>query len=269
MKPRGWSKQIPIKTKDYYQTFIFHSPTPILEKERTNKNKSPTTLAFLHLSWSWIPSKDKRHRGKRNSSLSLSPSSHPPSENQKKKLTNQRKPMLEKPPPTPTLITFFLALLFMALSSFLPTTSTPQKHQHPSSRRKRKEQQQQQQKQKPPSSWEQIKGLLTCKQMEGSQVHDPSKNLMGYSKLVSSSCNSICSFRDVVHGNTRVIHREETSPESSSVGQETGLLRRNPVSSESSRSIRSNGGYSSSSRGMHLRRLSGCYECHMIVDPSR
>lgn len=175
--------------------------------------------------------------------------------------------MLEKPPPTPTLLTFFLALLFMALSSFLPTTSTPQKHQHPSSRRKRKEQQQQ--KQKPPSSWEQIKGLLTCKQMEGSQVHDPSKNLMGYSKLVSSSCNSICSFRDVVHGNTRVIHREETSPESSGVGQETGLLRRNPVSSESSRSIRSNGGYSSSSRGMHLRRLSGCYECHMIVDPSR
>lgn len=170
--------------------------------------------------------------------------------------------MLEKPPPS--LLTFFLALLFMALSSFLPTTSTPQKHHQPSSKRKRKQQQQQ----KTPSSWEQIKGILTCKQIEGSQVHDPSKNLVGYSKL-SSSCNSICSFRDVVHGNTRVIHREENSPESSSVGQETGLLRRNPVSTEPSRSIRSNGGYSSSSRGMHLRRLSGCYECHMIVDPSR
>ncbi|RWR92286.1 putative nucleic acid binding protein [Cinnamomum micranthum f. kanehirae] len=171
--------------------------------------------------------------------------------------------MLEKPPPS--LLTFFLALLFMALSSFLPTTSTPQKHHQPSSKRKRK---QQQQHHKTPSSWEQIKGLLTCKQIEGSQVHDPSKNLVGYSKL-SSSCNSICSFRDVVHGNTRVIHREENSPESSSVGQETGLLRRNPASTEPSRSIRSNGGYSSSSRGMHLRRLSGCYECHMIVDPSR
>lgn len=88
--------------------------------------------------------------------------------------------------------------------------------------------------------------------------------------------------RDVVHGNTRVVHRADNSPESSSLGQETRLLNKNKTShhhgqsSSSSRSLaRSNGSASStytttsSSRGMQFRKLSGCYECHMIVDPSR
>ncbi|KAF9620814.1 hypothetical protein IFM89_014751 [Coptis chinensis] len=161
----------------------------------------------------------------------------------------------------------------MAVSSFFPKTrqtSTPT--------RKKKVQQT-----PAPSSWEQIKNLLTCKQVEGTQVHDPSKNnVAGYSKL-SSSCSSICSVRDVVHGNTRVVHRADNSPESSksSVGQETRLLSRNkPLNgpstlSTTSGSMKSNAacggtGYStSSSRGVQFRKLSGCYECHMIVDPSR
>jgi len=157
----------------------------------------------------------------------------------------------------------------MALLTSLPEHSTTPK------RHKRKPQQQQQQKQKqkpkPPSSWDQIKNLLTCKQMEGSRVHDPSK---GYSRI-GSSCSSICSFRDVVHGNTRVVHRSDnSSPESSSLGQETGLLTRKPVTgSTRSTAAKSNAGTtytsSSSSRGMQFRKLSGCYECHMIIDPSR
>ncbi|PNY03382.1 nucleic acid binding protein [Trifolium pratense] len=93
------------------------------------------------------------------------------------------------------------------------------------------------------------------------------------------------SFRDVVHGNTRVVHRSDnSSPESSILGQETSLLKRKPVTASSSSSSTrsascsgksSNGGRnyttssSSSSRGMQFRKLSGCYECHMIVDPSR
>ncbi|KAF8387726.1 hypothetical protein HHK36_026380 [Tetracentron sinense] len=160
-----------------------------------------------------------------------------------------------------TLLFYLLALLFMALSTFLPTP----KQDLP--KRKRKQQKQ-------PSSWDQIKNLLTCKQIEGSGVHDPSKNVVGYSKL-GSSCSSICNFRDVVHGNTRVVHRADNSPESSTLGQETALLSRKTVTGSSTRSssgsIRTNGGgaYSSSSRGMQLRKLSGCYECHMIVDPSR
>ncbi|XP_014502723.1 uncharacterized protein LOC106763069 [Vigna radiata var. radiata] len=157
----------------------------------------------------------------------------------------------------------------MALLTSLPEHSTTPK------RHKRKPQQQQKQKQKEKqkaaSSWDQIKNLLTCKQMEGSRVHDPSK---GYSKI-GSSCSSICSFRDVVHGNTRVVHRSDnSSPESSSLGQETGLLTRKPVTASTrSTAAKSNAGAtytsSSSSRGMQFRKLSGCYECHMIIDPSR
>lgn len=108
------------------------------------------------------------------------------------------------------------------------------------------------------------------------KVQDPVRNPNGYSKL--SSCSSICNFRDVANGNTRVVHRADNSPESSTVGQDSGLLRRkkhvsNGASSSRSLtgSVRSNGhgSYTSSSRGMQLRKLSGCYECHAIVDPAR
>ncbi|KAI7743627.1 hypothetical protein M8C21_011833, partial [Ambrosia artemisiifolia] len=86
---------------------------------------------------------------------------------------------------------------------------------------------------------------------------------------------------DVVHGNTRVVHRADNSPESSTVGTGSGLLSRKKTvteggSSSSSKSltgsVRSSGNgssFSSSSRSMQFRKLSGCYECHAIVDPSR
>ncbi|KAH7845887.1 hypothetical protein Vadar_007050 [Vaccinium darrowii] len=168
----------------------------------------------------------------------------------------------------------------MALLTSVPTVESKPHHLN----RKRKSHQ------KPPSSWDQIKNLLTCKQVEGSKIHDPSKPsssaVRGGGPAASGklgSCGSICSFRDVVHGNTRVVHRADNSPESSTVGQETRLLGRKAAagngSSVSSRSLsRSNGGgggggvvhaTSSCSRGMQLRKLSGCYECHTIVDPSR
>ncbi|XP_038900106.1 uncharacterized protein LOC120087248 [Benincasa hispida] len=133
------------------------------------------------------------------------------------------------------------------------------------------------------SSWDHIKNLITCKQVEVSRVQEPAKRSPAYSKL-GSSCRSICSFRDVVHGNAKVVHRADNSPESSSVGQETRLLTRKPANGSSSRSLTApasvsartkNGGSasgsynSSSSRGIQLRKLSGCYECHTIVDPSR
>ncbi|KAJ4702107.1 C2H2-like zinc finger protein [Melia azedarach] len=163
-------------------------------------------------------------------------------------------------------VLFLLGLLFMALLTFLPESAESKKQQQPPKRKKK------QQKQKQPSSWDQIKNLLTCKQIEGSRVHDPAKNAHGYSKLGISSCSSICKFKDVVQGNTKVVHRADNSPESSTVGQETGLLSRKAVTGTSTRSAaRSNGGgtYTSSSRGMQFRKLSGCYECHTIIDPSR
>ncbi|KAJ0232067.1 hypothetical protein HA466_0293850 [Hirschfeldia incana] len=117
------------------------------------------------------------------------------------------------------------------------------------------------------SSWSQIKNLLSCKQIEGPRVHDPSK-------ITLSSCgSSLCKVSDVIYGNARVIHRSDHSPESSNHGQDGGSLIRKPVTRGSSSSVKSNGcgAYTSysSSKSMHFRKLSGCYECHMIVDPSR
>ncbi|XWS14470.1 hypothetical protein CRYUN_Cryun35bG0012200 [Craigia yunnanensis] len=168
----------------------------------------------------------------------------------------------------------------MALLTFSPEPAAEPMKQQPSKRRRKQVKKQKAQ----TSSWDQIKNLFTCKQIEWSKVHDPSKNNPppphhhGYSKL-GSSCNSIYSFRDIVHGNTRVVHRADNSPESSTVGQETGLLRRKAATNGSSTrslsgSTRSNSSAtyttpSSSSRAMQFRKLSGCYECHMIVDPSR
>ncbi|XP_044475028.1 uncharacterized protein LOC123202945 [Mangifera indica] len=150
----------------------------------------------------------------------------------------------------------------MALLTSLPeTTVTDPKNQR--SKHKKKKKKQPKIKQKQPSSWDQIKNLLTCKQIDGSRVHDPAKNANAYSKL-GSSCGSICSFKDVVHGKTKVVHRADNSPESSTVGQETGLLSRKVVNG--SGSARSNGG---TFRGMQFRKLSGCYECHTIIDPTR
>lgn len=179
---------------------------------------------------------------------------------------------------------YFLGLLLMALLTFLPEQSDPikdfpkRKRNQQQKQQQKQKQKQQKEKQKPVSSWDQIKNLITCKQIEGSRVHDPSK---GYSKLMGSSCSSICSFRDVVHGNTRVVHRSDnSSPESSTLGQEASLLTRKPLtqsnrSAISATSRKSNGGTtytsasSSCSRGMQFRKLSGCYECHMIIDPTR
>ncbi|XP_044512154.1 uncharacterized protein LOC123230099 [Mangifera indica] len=153
----------------------------------------------------------------------------------------------------------------MALLTFLPGTTVTDLKKQPSQHKKKKKQQNIKQKQQ--SSWDQIKNLLTCKQIDGLRVHDPAKKANGYSKL-GSSCSSICSFKDVVHGNTMVVHRADTSPESSTVGQETGLLSRKVVNG--SGSVRANAGtYTSSSRGMQFIKLSGCYECHTIIDPTR
>ncbi|KAK6131270.1 hypothetical protein DH2020_034980 [Rehmannia glutinosa] len=164
----------------------------------------------------------------------------------------------------------------MALLTFLPAdpSSHDLKKHAPNSKRKKKQQQQikTQKQQQPSSSWDQIKNLLTCKQIEDSKIHDPSRN--NNNNNIYTSCSSICTFRDVVHGNTRVVHRADNSPESSTLGQETRLLSKKSNHGSSSRSINSSsvrsgaGGAPYTGRGMQLRKLSGCYECHAIVDPS-
>ncbi|KAK4390782.1 hypothetical protein Sango_2141500 [Sesamum angolense] len=158
----------------------------------------------------------------------------------------------------------------------LTLTPEPKKQasSNPSKRKKK-----QRYKHKHPSSWDQIKNLLTCKQIQDSQIHDPSR----HPNNLYSSCTSICTFRDVVHGNTRVVHRADNSPDTdaTSLAQDARLLPKKTTTtatlgSSSSRSMNSTTSLRSSAaaasytgRGMQLRKLSGCYECHAIVDPTR
>lgn len=176
----------------------------------------------------------------------------------------------------PAVVFQFLALIFMAVLTFIPDKP---KKQSLNSKSKKKQQQQTLTKQ--PSSWDQIKNLLTCKQIEDSKTHDPSNK--NPASTIYSSCSKICTFRDVVHGNTRVVHRADKSPENTSTVRlkETWLLSKNSTSygssSTSSRPINSSsvmrssgGGAAYTAKGMQLRKLSGCHECHVaIVDPSR
>ncbi|KAL7155442.1 hypothetical protein ABFS83_03G075500 [Erythranthe nasuta] len=183
---------------------------------------------------------------------------------------------------------YFLTLILMALLTFLPeSSSSSQKNartttnSNNNSNRKKKKQITKQ----PSSSWDQIKNLLTCKQIEDSKIHDPSRRSRSSNNNTNiySSCSSICTFRDVAHGNARVVHRADNSPESSALGgQETRLLTKKTAASSSSRSINSTSARTAAAaaaggggapytcgRGMQFRKLSGCYECHSIVDPSR
>ncbi|KAL3640972.1 hypothetical protein CASFOL_015940 [Castilleja foliolosa] len=150
----------------------------------------------------------------------------------------------------------------MAYLTNYPSNNDPQKHPSTNSKRKKKKKKKQQIT-KQPSSWDQFKNLLTCKQIENSKIHDPSKPKHVHNNIYTS-CSSICTFKDVVHGNTRVVHR---SPESSSLGQETSLLGKKINSIISARSGACVSPYTG--RGMRLRKLSGCYECHAFVDPTR
>ncbi|XP_076885669.1 uncharacterized protein LOC143535254 [Bidens hawaiensis] len=140
-------------------------------------------------------------------------------------------------------------------------------------------------KHQPTSSWDQIKNLLKCKQLDvtgsGQKIQEdhPGRNPNGYSKL--SSCSSICSFRDVANGNTtRVVHRADNNNNNNNNNNNSpeDLRRKKRASSLSSSSSSGAGsltgsgrssGYTSGSRGMQLRKLYGCYECHAIVDPAR
>ncbi|KAK4434614.1 hypothetical protein Salat_0624200 [Sesamum alatum] len=165
----------------------------------------------------------------------------------------------------------------MALLTFLPAdpNNNNNHNNNPHDSKSKKSKKKQQAKQPSSSSWDQIKNLLSCKQVHDSKIHDPSKARFHYT---SSSCTSICTFRDVVHANTRVVHRSaDNSPDGSTVGHDTGRLLTKKTTHGSSSSSRSTStvrstaaaGAAYTGRGMQLRKLSGCYECHAIVDPTR
>lgn len=149
----------------------------------------------------------------------------------------------------------------MALLTFLPEQSQEVKKRKVSNS-KRKKKLPPPPPAKPPSSWDQFKNLLTCKQIVDSKIHDPSK----HNNNVYSSCSSICTFTDA---SSRVVHRADNSPDGSTTGQETRLLAKKSSHGSSSRSANSASAARSAARGIQLRKLSGCYECHAIIDPTR
>ncbi|MQL71738.1 hypothetical protein Taro_004050 [Colocasia esculenta] len=133
----------------------------------------------------------------------------------------------------------------------------------------------------PPPSWGGIRDLLTCK-------HNHTEASTGGKKCRKNRCSgALCNSRD----SSRVTQRPETpSPESQkkwagaggrgrSAGrgskaafEGTGAAVSSSYSSLSSSSVTVGSSSTSSSaggsfRGLHLRRLSGCYECHTVVDP--
>ncbi|KAH7687025.1 hypothetical protein IHE45_04G142500 [Dioscorea alata] len=136
-----------------------------------------------------------------------------------------------------------------AITGFLPPTN---QHQEKKNKKKKKKSQT-----KEISSWEQLKNILSCKSTAptGQQVHDPSKPT---TKPMSSYCgSSLCAIRDVVHGNTRVVHRADTD-HCSGCSSSPGSSRRHetvPLAMHLG---------SGSRGGMQLRSLSGCYESHAV-----
>ena len=147
------------------------------------------------------------------------------------------------------------------------------------------------QKSERPPSWAVVRSLLTCKHLQTQphsqkQAEDQQQKQRreqtveaNGKKCKKMKCSgSLCS-------NTKVMHRPEMSspPEEnkkrtsmassnndgSSRSIKAPLIELNGVVSSTSSSLfaSSNSSVSGSFRGMPFRRLSGCYECRMVVDP--
>lgn len=139
----------------------------------------------------------------------------------------------------------------MAITGFLPPTNQHQEKKNKKKKKKKKSQT------KEISSWEQLKNILSCKSTAptGQQVHDPSKPT---TKPMTSYCgSSLCAIRDVVHGNTRVVHRADTDHCSGCSSSPGSSWRHETVPLAVHLGSGSRG-------GMQLRSLSGCYEAHAV-----
>ncbi|KAL8125200.1 uncharacterized protein LOC141720336 [Apium graveolens] len=145
-----------------------------------------------------------------------------------------------------------------------------------------------------PASWAVVRSLFTCKHLQAQQQqqqkqpqnqgNEKSKQQQPQPqqkqeqaneenkkhKKMNCSGSSLCS-------NTKVMHRPETSSSTSPENmKKRAAAAMNMDGSSSSRSLKTplkefNGSTSSSLssplRGIPFRKLSGCYECRMVVDP--
>lgn len=104
----------------------------------------------------------------------------------------------------------------------------------------------------PTSSWAQFKNLITCR-----TTADPSQIRSTPSGRLGSTCSKICAMKEVARNNTRIVHRGDH--DHSPTSKEAVVLKpRSWV-----------GGSHLSSKGLQLRKLTGCYECHSVTQPIR
>ncbi|RAL40427.1 hypothetical protein DM860_006497 [Cuscuta australis] len=142
---------------------------------------------------------------------------------------------------------------------------------------------------KPPSSssWESFKNLLmSCKRADAVvtvvPAAAPSFTKKNRSGGLLGPCRSICSFGGNAAASRRVVHRSDDDddlPERTAAlarqgsprvpGKKDGCRNGGGGSGGGSSSSRWSLASGSSSRRMHLKKLSGCYECQAIVDPAR
>ncbi|KAJ3679827.1 hypothetical protein LUZ60_016105 [Juncus effusus] len=172
----------------------------------------------------------------------------------------------------------------MAVTTLLPASDHPSNQHHHPNRRRNKKSLPPPKPNPPVSSWEHFKSLLSCKTLSSVHIVSPSTNKPPIPSRHVSTTNtricgsSLCAIRDVVHGNTRVVHRSDNTDSASaasvesvgsSVYKETQPLARN-VRNRRQTQDRSLGGGCGGSKGggMPLRGLTGCVECRAIsVEP--
>ncbi|WOL04096.1 hypothetical protein Cni_G12817 [Canna indica] len=108
-----------------------------------------------------------------------------------------------------------------------------------------------------PSSWGLLRKLFSCQDQ--------------YDEQGKKKPNKIWCSMSLCRNSTSVVRPETTISRSPSKYMVSGAASSTSFSSHSSASITASATSSSSlggsSRGMHLRKLSGCYECNVMLDP--
>lgn len=180
----------------------------------------------------------------------------------------------------------------MAATTLLPTPDRHHQHQQHSHRRRHKKLPlaAPQQKPSPPtppvSSWEHFKSLLSCRSLSSVHIIAPSNGKPVTTPGTGICGTSLCALRDVVHGNTRVVHRSDNTDSASAASVEsvgsigsaacketaplagTARQRRHEHTQPHARSLNSGCGGSKGGGGMPLRGLTGCVECRAVsVEP--
>lgn len=137
-------------------------------------------------------------------------------------------------------------------------------------------------KEEKPHSWAVVRSLFTCKHVQVARPDNQQQVILKEEKnpkgqhegegVVVDNNNKKCKKMKCsgsICSNTKVMHRPEPSPSPPKGRKNNGTssFSSSSASASSSSLLSSSPATSSSIRGMPFRKLSGCYECRMVVDP--